>query len=240
MADVELSSGNSDSVIERLNGQNTIYLSANLVQGKGLEDAATAVEKAAQSILPQNVTLKRWGSSAQSNDVLTSFGRTFAIAVILMLLVLILLFKRVLEPIVIGLSLPLAIVGAMLGLLLTQSAFSVISLIGLIFLLGLLNKNAILLLDYINQLRQAGWNREEAILETGAVRLRPIIMTTASTILGMLPLALGLGTGGELRQPMAVAIIGGLITSSLLSLIVVPVLYTVLEDLWIKLFKNRS
>jgi multidrug efflux pump subunit AcrB len=112
-----------------------------------------------------------------------------------------------------------------------------ISLIGLIFLLGLLDKNAILLLDYANQLRSSGMSRTEAILHTGAVRLRPIVMTTSSTILGMLSVAFGWGAGSELRQPMAVVIIGGLITSSLLSLIVVPVLYTLLED---KNFKNLS
>jgi multidrug efflux pump subunit AcrB len=118
----------------------------------------------------------------------------------------------------------------MLALLLTQSDFGMISLIGLIFLLGLLETNAILLLDYINQLRTAGIERTQAILQTGVVRLRPIMMTTSSTILGMLPIALGWGAGAELRQPMAVGIIGGLITSSLLSLIVVPVLFTLLED----------
>ena len=134
----------------------------------------------------------------------------------------------------IGFSLPLSIVGAMLALLITQSDFGMISLIGLIFLLGLLDKNAILLLDYANQLRNSGIGRTEAILKTGVIRLRPIVMTTFSTILGMLPIALGWGAGAELRQPMAVGIIGGLITSSLLSLIVVPVLYTLLEDQGLK------
>ena len=136
----------------------------------------------------------------------------------------------------VGLSLPLAIVGAMLGLLITHSDFGVISLIGLVFLVGLLDKNALLLMDYANQLRRGGLSREEALIETGTVRLRPIFMTTASTILGMMPIALGWGAGAELRQPMAVAIIGGLTTSSLLSLIVVPVLYTLLEDGWLKVF----
>ena len=147
-----------------------------------------------------------------------------------MLVVLYLPFRRWLEPLVIGLCLPLSIVGAMLALLITQSDFGMISLIGLIFLLGLLDKNAILLLDYANQLRQLGMSRTQAILKTGVLRLRPIVMTTFSTILGMLPIALGWGAGSELRQPMAVGIIGGLITSSLLSLIVVPVMYTILED----------
>ena len=128
----------------------------------------------------------------------------------------------------------------MLALLITQSDFGMISLIGLIFLLGLLDKNAILLLDYVNQLRASGMDRTEAILNTGVVRLRPIVMTTFSTILGMLPIALGWGAGSELRQPMAVGIVGGLITSSLLSLIVVPVLYTLLEDRNLKKQRHTS
>lgn len=106
-----------------------------------------------------------------------------------------------------------------------------ISLLGLIFLLGLINKNAILLVDYINQLRREGLSRTEAILTAGPVRLRPILMTTASTILGMLPIAIGWGAGAELRAPMAIAIIGGLVTSTLLSSIVVPVLYATLDPL---------
>jgi multidrug efflux pump subunit AcrB len=228
--------------IERLNGQRVVYLSANLAQQQGLEDAARQIEQIAQSIFLEGITLQRWGSSAHSSDVLGSFGGTMILSVFLMLLTLLLLFGRLLEPLVVGLSIPLSIVGAMLGLLLTQSDFGVISLLGLIFLLGLLNKNALLLMDCANQLRQSGFSREEALIETGAIRLRPIIMTTASTILGMMPIALGLGAGAELRQPMAVAIIGGLITSSLLSLIVVPVLYTLLEDGWIfwgKFFRFR-
>jgi multidrug efflux pump subunit AcrB len=235
LVDVELSGGKPNLEIERLNARRVTYLSANLAQQTGLEDAARQIEQIARSLFPESITIERWGSSAHSSDVLGSFGGTMALSVVLMLLTLLLLFGRLLEPIVVGLSLPLSIVGAMLGLLVTQSDFGVISLLGLIFLLGLLDKNALLLMDYTNQLRQAGANREEALIETGAVRLRPIIMTTASTILGMLPIALGLGAGAELRQPMAVAIIGGLITSSLLSLIVVPVLYALLEDGWNKI-----
>jgi multidrug efflux pump subunit AcrB len=220
------------NAIERLDGQRSILLSANPGEEKGLEDAAIAVEAIAQRFFPPEIKLERWGSAAQSNDVLSSFGRTISLSLLLMTLTLLLLFGRLLEPLVVALSVPLAIVGAMLGLLLIGSSFSIISLIGLIFLLGLLNKNALLLMDYANLLRQQGWGREEALIETGVVRLRPILMTTVSTLLGMMPIALGWGSGAELRQPMAVVIMGGLITSSLLSLIVVPVLYTLLEDAW--------
>jgi multidrug efflux pump subunit AcrB len=118
----------------------------------------------------------------------------------------------------------------MVGLLVARSDFGMISLIGIIFLLGLTNKNAILIVDYIKQLRQSGMSRTEAIMEAGPIRLRPILMTTGATILGMMPLALGLGAGAELRSPMAVAIIGGLVTSTLLSLIVVPIIYDLLDD----------
>lgn len=233
LADVALSE--SETEIERLDGQYAIYLNANLQRGRGLEDAALEIERLAQPILPAGVSLQRSGTAAQSSDVLESFGGTVVLSVVLMLLVLVLLFRSLLEPLVIGLTLPLALVGAMLGLLLTGSSFGIVSLIGFLFLIGLLAKNGLLLLDCAKQLRQRGLSREEALIETGAVRLRPIVMTTASSILAMLPIALGWGDGGELRQPMAVAILGGLMTSSLLSLLVVPVLYTLLEDAWQRL-----
>ncbi|NEP09305.1 MAG: efflux RND transporter permease subunit [Symploca sp. SIO2C1] len=230
----------ADSIaeIERLNGQRVAYISANLSQGQALGDATDQVVTEAQAILPDGVQIDLEGDSARIGSIFGSFAGTLSLSVACMLSLLLLVFGRLLEPLVVGLSLPLSIVGAMLALLVTQSNFGMISLIGLIFLLGLLDKNALLLMDYANQLRQSGLSRTEAVLQTGVVRLRPIMMTTASTILGMLPIALGLGAGSELRQPMAVAIIGGLITSTLLSLIVVPVLYTLLEDLWLKFFKG--
>lgn len=222
-----------DKVIH-LDQKRVAYINANLSAEQGIGDATAKAQAIASQILPPGITFDLEGDSARSKKILREFALTLTLALICMLTVLYFPFRRWLEPMVIGLSLPLSIVGAMLALLVTQSDFGMISLIGLIFLLGLLDKNAILLLDYINQLRIAGVERTEAILQTGVLRLRPIIMTTSSTILGMLPIALGWGAGAELRQPMAVGIIGGLITSSLLSLIVVPVLYTLLEDRGIK------
>jgi multidrug efflux pump subunit AcrB len=153
---------------------------------------------------------------------------------------LLLLFRSWTDPLAIIFSLPLSIVGALLAALFTRSDFGMISVIGIIFLLGLVNKSAILLVDYTNQLRHSGLSRSEAILTAAPVRLRPILMTTAATILGMMPIALGLGAGAELRAPMAIAIIGGLITSTLLSLIVVPVVYALLDDLKLRLKGRRS
>jgi multidrug efflux pump subunit AcrB len=239
LVEITITGDDSELRIERLKGQRVVYIAANLSQNYALGDVTNKVVAIANSLLPNGVTLNLEGDSALSASVIKSFGGTLTLSVISMLAVLLFVFGRLLEPIVVGLSLPLSIVGAMLALLITQNQFGMISVIGIIFLLGLLDKNALLLMDYANQLREKGMNRMDAIIETGAVRLRPIIMTTASTILGMMPLALGLGAGAELRQPMAVAIIGGLITSSLLSLIIVPVFYSLLEDLWRKLFKNH-
>ncbi|MEH2403839.1 efflux RND transporter permease subunit [Nostoc sp.] len=225
--------------IERLNNQRVAYVSANLGKNLSLGDATDKVVAEAKAVLPYNVSLNLGGDSASQGEVFSSFGSTLALSALCIVVVLILLFKSWIDPLVIGVSLPLALVGAMLALLITKSDFGMISLIGFVFLLGLANKNAILLVDYINQLRSAGLDRTEAILKTGLVRLRPIMMTTASTILGMLPIALGFGAGSELRSPMAVAIAGGLVTSTILSLIVVPVVYTILDD-WFPRFQKRG
>ena len=227
---VEVTTSTAPETINRLNQQRVIYVSANLTSDIALGDATKQVTAIANSLLPSGISLNLKGDSARSGKILEEFGITLSLAIILMLATLYLLFRRWLEPLVIGLSLPLSIVGSMVALLFTQSDFGMISLIGLIFLLGLLDKNGVLLMDYANQLRKRGMKRNQALLQTGIVRLRPIIMTTTSTILGMLPIAWGWGAGSELRQPMAVAIIGGLITSCLLSLIVVPVLYSLLEE----------
>ncbi|MEM6427417.1 MAG: efflux RND transporter permease subunit, partial [Cyanobacteria bacterium P01_D01_bin.128] len=212
-----------------------------LTQGKALGDATQEVIAIAESVIAtaSGSQIDLGGDSARIGEVLGSFGRTLILAVICMLTVLLIPFGRLLEPAVVGLSLPLSIVGAMLALLITRSDFGIVSLLGLLFLLGLLDKNALLLMDYANQLRRAGIKRTDAILQTGLVRLRPILMTTASTVLGMMPIAIGLGAGAELRQPMAVAIIGGLLTSTLLSLVVVPILYSLLEDGWLWLINRK-
>jgi multidrug efflux pump subunit AcrB len=243
LADLEVTetgvnqSGDLPTRIDRYQGERVILFSANLTDGAAIGNISDKITQVANSILPENIHLIISGEGASSSEVFGSFGTTLIFSVLSMLVLLWLLFGRLQEPIVVGLCLPLSIVGAMLALLMTQSDFGMISLLGLIFLLGLLDKNALLLMDYANQLRQKGIDRHTALLETGKVRLRPILMTTGSTLLGMLPLALGFGAGAELRQPMAVAIMGGLLTSTLLSLIVVPVLYTLLEDSWKGIFK---
>jgi multidrug efflux pump subunit AcrB len=216
--------------IQHNDGQRTATVSANLGQGLTIGQASDRATAEAKAVLPASISLQLAGDSARINDILASFGSTLLLSLGCILIVLLFLFRRWTDTVVIFLSLPLSVVGAMLGLLIAQSDFGMISLIGIIFLLGLTNKNAILIVDYINQLRRSGIERNEAVLKAGPVRLRPILMTTVATILGMVPIAVGLGAGAELRAPMAIAIMGGLITSTLLSLIVIPVVYTLLDD----------
>jgi multidrug efflux pump subunit AcrB len=187
---------------------------------------------AARKILPKNksVTLTFGGDSEDSLTTFRGFGIALGFSVVAIVVVLLVLFRSWVDPLVITVSLPLSIVGALFALWITRADFGLISMMAVIFLFGLVNKNAILLVDRIKKLRSLGLTRSDAIGEAGAQRLRPILMTTAATILGMLPIALGFGAGAELRAPMAVAIIGGLITSTVLSLVVIPVAYTIVDD----------
>jgi multidrug efflux pump subunit AcrB len=137
-------------------------------------------------------------------------------------------FGSFIQPIAIMASLPLALIGVMLALLLWRSTLNVFSMIGLVMLMGLVTKNAILLVDFANQMRKSGASVPDALLQAGLIRMRPIVMTTMAMVFGMLPLALALNDGGEIQAPMGRAIIGGVITSTILTLVVVPVLYSYL------------
>ena len=139
-------------------------------------------------------------------------------------------FESLSQPLIIMMSLPFAIIGAVIGLLVADQTANMMSVIGFTMLLGLVTKNAILLVDYANQARERGMGIREAIIEACSLRLRPILMTTLSTLLGMLPVALGIGEGAELRQSMGVVLIGGLTTSTLLTLVVVPLIYMLAEE----------
>jgi hydrophobic/amphiphilic exporter-1 (mainly G- bacteria), HAE1 family len=177
--------------------------------------------------------------AGEGEDMVESFGymaEALLLAVIFVYLILAAQFESFIDPLAIMLSLPLSIVGMAGMLLLTGDTVNIMSLIGLILLMGLVTKNAILLVDYAKVLRARGMDRREAVVTAGRTRLRPIMMTTLAMIFGMLPLALALGAGGEMRAPMARAVIGGLVTSTILTLLVVPVVYTLLDDLggWIR------
>ena len=168
--------------------------------------------------------------------------QTLALAIIFIYLILASQFGSFFHPFAIMLALPLSLVGVAFALLTTGDTLNVMSMIGLIMLMGLVTKNAILLVDFTNQARARGVPRDQALIQAGSTRLRPIVMTTLAMIFGMLPLAFAIGAGAELRAPMARAVIGGLITSTLLTLVVVPIAYTILEDLlpWAVVGRSRE
>ena len=170
------------------------------------------------------------GGSDMMNRIFGEIVKAVILAVILIYMVLAAEFESFSQPLVIMMSLPFAIIGAVLGLLVTNQTANMMSLIGVTMLLGLVTKNAILLVDYANQARERGLPLQDAILEACSLRLRPIFMTTLSTMLGMTPIALGIGSGAELRQSMGVVLIGGLTTSTLLTLVVVPLIYLLTEQ----------
>jgi multidrug efflux pump subunit AcrB len=207
-----------------------VQITADLSPNLAIGDANDEVLALAHKDVPKGIALKFGGTSQDAQTTFRDFGIALAASVIAIFFVLMLLFRSWIDPLVITVALPLSIVGALFALWVTRADFGLISLMAVIFLFGLVNKNAILLVDRINKLRELKYARRDAILDAGAQRLRPIVMTTSATILGMLPIALGFGAGAELRAPMAVAIIGGLVSSTILSLIVIPVAYTIFDD----------
>ena len=170
------------------------------------------------------------GDAQDSAESASHAAAALGLAVIFIYMVLASQFNSFLQPVAIMSTLPLSLIGVFLALLLFNSTLNIFSIVGFILLMGLVTKNAILLIDFINQARSHGATRTEAILEAAHIRLRPILMTTLAMIFGMLPLALALGEGAEQRAPMGQAVIGGTITSTLLTLVVVPVVYTFLDD----------
>jgi multidrug efflux pump subunit AcrB len=221
--------------IRRQDLQRRIALFAN-VQGRPAGDAGKDVQELVKNYpVPPGLRLAVGGQIEDQQEVSASVLSALAMAVIFIYFVLASQFGRFLQPVAIMASLPLSIVGVMLALLATGTTLNIFSMIGLIFLMGLVTKNAILLVDFANQGQRKGLARDAALLEAGQIRLRPILMTTTAMIFGMLPLALGLGEGAEQQAPMGRAIIGGVITSTLLTLVVVPVIYTYLDALEKKL-----
>jgi len=213
-----------------------VVITANL-DHLPLGTAVKKVEKAARQL--KMAPGYRVVFSGEAEDMAESFGymaEALLLAIIFVYLILAAQFESFIDPLAIMFSLPLSIVGMAGMLFLTGDTVNIMSLIGLIMLMGLVTKNAILLVDFTKTLRLRGLNRREALITAGRTRLRPILMTTLAMMFGMLPLALALGQGAEMRAPMARAVIGGLITSTLLTLLVVPVVYTVLDDFggWVR------
>ncbi|MBS0320316.1 MAG: efflux RND transporter permease subunit, partial [Proteobacteria bacterium] len=219
----------SPQIIKREGLQRRVALYAG-AQGRPAGDVGNDVDKIVKAtVLPPGY---RFTSAGQQQDMVDSFNAALAalgLAVVFIYLILASQFASYTQPLAIMASLPLSLIGVFLALLFTHSTLNIFSMIGCIMLMGLVTKNAILLVDFANRARRAGASLTDALREAGQVRLRPILMTTLAMIGGMLPLALGLGEGGETQAPMGRAIIGGVITSTLLTLVVVPVLYAWLD-----------
>ncbi|NCT85363.1 MAG: efflux RND transporter permease subunit [Comamonadaceae bacterium] len=199
------------------------------VQGRPGGDVNADVQKLIKETqLPAGISFKVDGAGKQQAEAFNGLLAAMALAGIFIYIVLASQFGSFLQPIAIMASLPLALIGVMLALLLWRSTLNVFSMIGLVMLMGLVTKNAILLVDFANHARKAGASIADALLQAGLIRMRPIIMTTAAMVFGMLPMAIALNDGGEIQAPMGRAIIGGVITSTLLTLVVVPVLYSYL------------
>jgi multidrug efflux pump subunit AcrB len=228
----------SPQQIKRLNLQRRISIYAN-AQGRPSGDVGSDAEKIVKEMkLPQGYRFDIGGSQQEMNETFSAAVAALGLAVIFIYLVLASQFGSFTQPIAIMMSLPLSLIGVLLALLFTGTTLNIFSIIGFIMLMGLVTKNAILLVDFTNHGLRAGKPLREAILEAGQVRLRPILMTTFAMIFGMLPMAIGVGEGGEMLAPMGRAVIGGVITSTLLTLLIVPVLYTYLYRLTERI-KNR-
>jgi HAE1 family hydrophobic/amphiphilic exporter-1 len=239
---VAVGEGEGAQQINRKEQLREVLVTAN-VFNRPAGDAANEVKARLSAIqLPPGYRFSMGGSSKDIQETLFYASQALALAVIFIYLILASQFASFMQPVAIMTSLPLSLIGVVLALLAARSTLNIFSVIGFIMLMGLVTKNAILLIDFVNQARREGMERAAAVVRAGSVRLRPILMTTLAMIFGMIPLASGLGEGGEQRAPMGQAVIGGVITSSLLTLIVVPVIYTYLDDLaaWAKRFGKLS
>jgi HAE1 family hydrophobic/amphiphilic exporter-1 len=227
----EVRAGVGPQQIERRMLEQQVNVSSGILPGHALGEVADRARKAISEIgLPPGYHVVFSGDVQNLQETKGYVLEAILLAVVFIYLILASLFGSFLQPLSIMLALPLSFIGVALALLVTGGNINVMTMIGIIMLMGLVTKNGILLVDFANQQRQAGLGRQESLLMSGRIRLRPIVMTTVAMIFGMLPLALAIGAGAEQRAPMARAVIGGLITSTLLTLFVVPVVYTILDD----------
>ncbi len=226
VAAVTLASGPAE--VRRIGQERVAVISAGYL-GRDLGTAVTDLEQMLGEIsLPPGVSAYLSGQSEEMQDSFRSLAFTLALAVLLVYLVMASQFESLVQPFVILFTIPLGLIGVVWALFLTGTTVNVVALIGLIMLAGIVVNNAIVLIDAVNQARERGLGRHAAILEAGHVRLRPILITTVSTVLGLLPMAIGVGDGAEVRTPMAITVIGGISVSTLLTLVVIPVVYSLM------------
>ena len=227
VADIVLEEGPTE--IRRIGPQRVAIISANLVD-RDLQSVVHDIDQALQEFeLPPDMFVYVGGQSEERAVAFESMQFAILLAVFLVYLVMASQFESLAQPFIIMFTIPFALIGVALALYLTGQVLSVVVLIGGVILAGIVVNNSIVLIDFTNKLRARGKNKFQAIQEACAVRLRPILMTTLTTVVGLLPLALGLGEGAEVRAPMAITVIGGLLVSTVLTLVVIPVVYAVVD-----------
>jgi len=235
--------GRGPSQIQHSDGKRQISVAAN-AQGRSSGEVTGDALKLAKSMdYPPGYGLELAGAARDQNELFREMTIALFSGVMLMYLVLVVQFGSFTAPLAVMISLPLSLIGVVLALLLTRGTLNLMSFIGVIMLVGLVAKNAILLLDAARAREAEGMDREEALMAAGRKRLRPILMTTFALIAGMLPVAIGIGEGGEFYRPLAVSIIGGTITSTLLTLLIIPSFYDSIEvsrDRMVAKFKGRA
>lgn len=230
VADIDYSEGPSS--IKRNDRNRVVSIGSDVPFGTALDTSSAEFRRiVAETNLPPTVRLAESGDAKVQGEMQAGFTNAMLLGLLLVLVVLILLFKDVIQPFTILFSLPLAIGGVAVALIITNNALSMPVLIGILMLMGIVTKNAILLVDFAIEMRRHGLERVHAMVEAGRKRARPIIMTSIAMSAGMLPSALGVGEGGSFRSPMAIAVIGGIIVSTVLSLIVVPAFFLIMDDL---------
>ena len=229
--------GAAPSAITRTDRQRSVTIGGNLVGDLKLGEAIARARAIAEEILPPNVRLVPAGNAEDMLESAEQFGVAIGLGVLVIFMVLAAQFESLVHPLTVMLALPLAMVGALGGLYtlgwlgMAGMTLNLFSMIGIVLLFGLVTKNSILLVDYANQLRAQGMDKVEAMRRAAPVRMRPVLMTALSMIFGVLPAAIGLGPGSETRAPMAIATAAGMLSSTVLTLLVVPVFYVVFDDL---------
>jgi HAE1 family hydrophobic/amphiphilic exporter-1 len=218
--------------IQHVNRLRSVTISVNAGEGVLVGDLQNAVQRAVKQVaLPSGYSVTYAGSGQIGGSAFGDLARAMGVAVLLMYMLMMMLFGSLVRPLVVLVSLPLALIGALGAMALAQSAFTLFSMLGVAVLLGLVGKNAILLVDRTDQLRREGFDRTTALLRAGPNRLRPIVMTTVSVMAALIPIVSGFEEGAELLHSVALVLIGGLLTSTLLTLVFVPAMYTVFDDL---------
>jgi multidrug efflux pump len=235
VAVAQIGEGVGPRQLSHFNRVRSATLTANLAPGFALGEALDSLNAAAAAVLPTGSSLALAGESRELVESGNALYFAFILALVVVFMVLAAQFESLIHPFTVILAVPLAVTGALLALLVTGSTLNLYSQIGMILLIGLVTKNSILLVEYANQLKRRGMSSVEAVLESGKIRLRPIVMTSVATIMGAMPIALGLGAGSTSRRPLGYAIVGGLSFSTLLTLFLVPVVYVLLDSLTARL-----